>query len=214
MNELPRLIAIVDLDYCGNLERWYELLQEIDRGGYGSRLQVQLRAKNRLVAQDQAIFEKARELFKSDTPLILNGDTRSAIQYHFDGVHWPEIEIAGESASDSELATVSASIHSDELLDVAPQKGVTQFVFASVFRSDWKTVEPQGLESLRTVAQKSAIPVYALGGVTVDKCASCIESGARGVAALSSICAAKRPRKTIDGYLNVLGDPTCPDRCS
>ena len=204
MNYLPRLIAIIDLEYCGSLDRWFKVLRDIDGGEYGSYLQVHVRAKNHPASESHEIFARARDLFRSDTPLILNGATRTALQYRFNGVHWPEVRISGEGTQGMELDTVSASIHGDELVDSAIRKGVNQLVFAPIFQPDWKNARPRGLKSLQTLAHKSTVPIYALGGVTPGNCGSCLASGAHGVAALSSICASEHPCEVVDSYLAVL----------
>jgi thiamine-phosphate pyrophosphorylase len=44
---------------------------------------------------------------------------------------------------------------------------------------------PLGLETLRDVAARVSIPLYALGGITVKRVRSCLEAGATGIAGIA-----------------------------
>ena len=43
---------------------------------------------------------------------------------------------------------------------------------------------PLGLDALREVSSRMAIPVFALGGITVDCVAACLQNGAAGIAGI------------------------------
>ena len=54
------------------------------------------------------------------------------------------------------------------------------------------------------------VPVYALGGITPGRAASCIEVGAWGVAVLSGILAESDTRRAAGAYLAALRNPSRP----
>ena len=60
-------------------------------------------------------------------------------------------------------------------------------IFSPIFDTPSKRAfgAPQGLKKLEAVCKASSLPVYALGGVTIENAKSCMDCGAYGIAALS-----------------------------
>jgi thiamine monophosphate synthase len=61
---------------------------------------------------------------------------------------------------------------------------------------------PLGCEQLRTICQAVTIPVYAIGGITVDRCGEVLAAGAKGVAVASGLLPVIGQQTAA--YLNVL----------
>jgi thiamine-phosphate pyrophosphorylase len=83
---------------------------------------------------------------------------------------------------------ISISCHTLEEVKQARKKQVDAILFAPIFQ---KSVTGQqiaaglGLEQLHTACTAaSPIPVYALGGVTLENAHSCLEAGAAGIAGI------------------------------
>jgi thiamine-phosphate pyrophosphorylase len=83
---------------------------------------------------------------------------------------------------------VTISCHTLEDIARARQNGATAILFAPVFE---KVVDGQvvtaglGLDRLSAACNAALpIPVYALGGVTVDNASSCVRAGAAGIAGI------------------------------
>lgn len=78
----------------------------------------------------------------------------------------------------------------NELADA--KKEHTPFIFASnIFETSCKPgVKAKGLHFLKEVCAEFRNPVYALGGITPENAASCLEAGAVGVA-VRSLCMAE-----------------------
>jgi thiamine-phosphate pyrophosphorylase len=81
---------------------------------------------------------------------------------------------------------VGVSCHSIEAARVAERGGADYIFFGPVFATPSKEAfgPPQGTERLREVCASVKIPVLAIGGVTLENAASCVETGAAGVAAI------------------------------
>jgi thiamine-phosphate pyrophosphorylase len=115
-----------------------------------------------------------------------------------DGVHLPsddvspaEVRAAWNRApgafarrNPSPALAIAVSCHSPQEVARAAANAATFAVFAPVFeKSAAPGARPLGLEALRQ-ACRAPIPVLALGGVTVENAASCLEAGAAGIAAI------------------------------
>ena len=81
---------------------------------------------------------------------------------------------------------VGASCHSLEGTTRAASDGADYVFFGQVFATPSKLAfgEPQGLARLRMVCRATAIPVFAIGGITKENARACIDAGASGLAAI------------------------------
>src|SRR6185295_14658557 len=120
-----------------------------------------------------------------------------------DGAHWPEARIPA-SATAPTLAWRTAAVHSSEAAVRAERAGATAVVFGSVYEPGSKPGSAAGIEALREAVAATALPVYAIGGITPERVAGCIAAGASGVAVVSGVLGAQAPGTAIDGYLAAL----------
>jgi thiamine-phosphate pyrophosphorylase len=134
------------------------------------------------------------------TAMLLNSRTDIALASHTDGVHLrsddvsPEdVRIAwkleGQACGAGALArepsprepVIGVSCHSPEEVAQAAANRATFAVFGPVFQK--KDSTPVGLGIL-THACRTNIPVFALGGVTVQNAVACLHAGAAGIAGI------------------------------
>jgi thiamine-phosphate pyrophosphorylase len=82
-----------------------------------------------------------------------------------------------------EAAIIGRSVHS---VDEVHRHGDADYLmFGSVFATESKPGgAATGLEALREATIASHVPVVAIGGITAETAAACIEAGARGLAAI------------------------------
>ena len=82
---------------------------------------------------------------------------------------------------------IGVSTHSREEVLAARDQGADFVVFGPVFETESKLAfgAPQGLEKLRAVTSDAgSFPVLAIGGISLENMHSCLDAGARGVAAI------------------------------
>ena len=198
----PRLHVVADLGYIGSLSAWLRLLAELDAVAVSHRFAVQVRARGLTGAEFVAAARNARQAAK-EVLLVLNGDHELATALGFDGVHWPEAAIPAAPVADP-LAIRSAAVHTLAAVRRAEAAGATAAIFSPVFASRWKQTHGGGLPALQAAAAATKLPVYALGGVTPERCAACIQAGAAGVAALSPIADAADRGVAVGQYMAAL----------
>ena len=81
---------------------------------------------------------------------------------------------------------VGVSCHSLEEALAAQAAGADYILLGPIFATPSKLPygPPLGLAKLREVTSQVSIPVFALGGITIDRVALCLENGAAGIAGI------------------------------
>jgi thiamine-phosphate pyrophosphorylase len=81
---------------------------------------------------------------------------------------------------------IGVSCHSIEAAKAAERGGASYLFFGPVFATPSKAAYgvPQGLKRLAEVCRAVALPVLAIGGITLENAADCVSAGASGVAAI------------------------------
>jgi thiamine-phosphate pyrophosphorylase len=131
------------------------------------------------------------------TALLINSHVDVALATAADGVHLPassvspvEVRRIWDSSSrhaatpDTPGAVISVACHESTDLRGAETAGADLALFAPVFeKKDAPNTHPAGLDALRRACQ-DRIPVFALGGVTLENAAACLKAGASGIAGI------------------------------
>jgi thiamine-phosphate pyrophosphorylase len=126
--------------------------------------------------------------------LLINSRIDVALACEAHGVHLPTNDLnAGEARAlwgraSRSACVIGVSAHSVEEIALAESHGADFAVFAPVFEKAG-AINPDGLEQLQQVCRRSstavpAMPVLALGGVTVQNAQRCVAAGAAGVAGI------------------------------
>jgi len=132
------------------------------------------------------------------TKVLVNGRADIALAVGAEGVHLPasgaltpgEV-LALFAASGRTSPVISVACHSIPDIEAAREAGATMALFAPVFGKSLSSTESDkslpgvGLGELRKACRAAgSMPVFALGGVTSENAASCIDEGAAGIAAI------------------------------
>jgi thiamine-phosphate pyrophosphorylase len=133
---------------------------------------------------------------KLETRLLVNSRTDVALAVEADGVH-----LRGDDISPREVVAIQSiargnlqqgtrnlltavSCHSVEDVSRAEHEGATFAVLAPIFgKLVTGPVPALGLEALK-IACQGKLPVFALGGVSLENTRACIDAGATGIAAI------------------------------
>jgi thiamine-phosphate pyrophosphorylase len=181
--------------------RRIHLLDKIAEAAHAGIDYIQLREKDLSARHLESLARKAisaiRQARNLTTALLINSRTDMALAVEADGVHLPATDVspqevrqiwkcgAGAPARDSpRKPVISVSCHSPEEVAQAAEHEASIALFAPVFeKKDVPGIIPTGLNALRQACH-TKIHVLALGGITLQNAASCLEAGATGVAAI------------------------------
>jgi thiamine-phosphate pyrophosphorylase len=181
------------------LERQAALLREASRWAAEGIDFIQLREKDLPEADIAGLAHKILQVIAqttSPTRLLINSHPDIAITTGAHGVHLTSHPDEFTSAQVRSLYTlaglplpiVSVSCHTLDDVRNANKSRVDAVLFAPVFEKvvpDHESVPGQGLERLHAACiTASPVPVFALGGVTLDNASSCQQAGAAGIAGI------------------------------
>ncbi|MFL6235775.1 MAG: thiamine phosphate synthase [Thermoanaerobaculia bacterium] len=162
-----------------------EWLGALGRAGIGA---VQIREKD---LDDRDLYDLAR-LARTALPpparLLVNGRLDVALAAGADGVHLPADGVpvralrARFGRFDGRNVLIGRSTHTVEEVERARDEGADYVTFGPVFATPGKG-PPVGLEGLARAAA-AGVPVFALGGVTLERFGDLAGAGAAGVAAI------------------------------
>ena len=155
---------------------------------------VQLRERD-LPTRELLLLAQGIRLITSPraVPLIINDRVDLMLALNLDGVHLRAnslpVSVARRLVGPDRL--IGISTHSLAEVHAAERDGADYVVFGPIFDTPSKRQfgSPVGLEQLAEVRRLSAIPVFAIGGVTRVSVPDVLRAGAHGVAVIGSILA-------------------------
>ncbi len=156
---------------------------------------IQLREKDlHTRALEELALKAMAALGGSATKLLINSRTDVALACGAQGVHLPAHDLAASEVrsifarADRSEPVIGVSAHSSSEVALAEAHGASFAVFGPVFAKNG-SANREGLEQLRrichrTEAAQPPMPVWALGGITLENAQQCVTAGAAGIAAI------------------------------
>ena len=171
-----------------------DLIAKVAEGARAGVDYIQLREKDLSTRELEMLAREVVAIVRQNsslTRLLINSRTDVALAAGADGVHLRADDVGpreARQAAHRPLTTdhflVAASCHSNEDVICADSEGADFAVFAPVFgKNNAPGIQPTGLAALHE-ACRAKIPVLALGGVTMENAAACLDAGAAGVAGI------------------------------
>jgi thiamine-phosphate pyrophosphorylase len=199
----PLLCYVTDrrsLPDVESTDQWKALLSKIGAAAEAGVDWIQIREKD-LSGRDCSLLtrEALRHAARfsagkaTATRVLVNDRLDVALAERANGVHLGEkslplaetMRLVGNHGELNDFL-IGVSCHSLEAARAAASGGADYLFFGPVFATPSKASfgEPQGLERLAEVCSEVAIPVLAIGGITVVNAAECLDAGASGIAAI------------------------------
>ncbi|MEJ2313183.1 MAG: thiamine phosphate synthase [Nitrospirota bacterium] len=169
---------------------------------------VQLREKD-LGTRDllRLAYEMRQLTLKYDARLFINDRVDIAIAVDADGVQLTQKSMPPFAARRlSSRLIIGVSTHSLEEALKAQRSGADFITLGPVFATPSKAKygEPLGVENFREIAKQVRVPVFAIGGITLENLSEVTSAGASGVAVISSVLGAKSIRSTAGKFIRSL----------
>ena len=190
LDPLPALLVLTDrvqAERAGH--RLHDLVAMID----GSREVALVFREKDLVGEERASLGRrlAAAARGAGIRFVVASDADLARELDADGVHLAE-------SDDAEVGpglTVGRSCHDMDSVRRAIEDSVAYVTVSPVFETTSKPGygPALGIAGLEQIVCGTGLPVYALGGVTVDRARACVDAGAVGVAVMGAVMGADDP---------------------
>jgi thiamine-phosphate pyrophosphorylase len=189
--------------------RGRDLLWVLERALEAGVRAVQLREKDLSGKDLFQLADKTRELCdRYGAQLFVNDRVDVALAVDAAGVQLGKTSIPIEAARIllGPRKLIGFSAHSLEESRVAQQGGTDFVLFGPVYFTASKAQYgmPQGLEALKKIVEKIAVPVYAIGGIKTASIIDARRTGAKGVALISAIIGANDPKGAAASMMELL----------
>ncbi len=191
--ETAQLCVLVSTHLCRA-----SLAGTVREAAAGGAQVIQLREKN---IDDRTLLERARDVRavtrKAGVLFILNDRPDLARLAQADGVHLGQQDLSVREARRivGPDAIIGVSTHNLAQLRQAIVDGAGYVGVGPTFPSSTKEFEQfAGLDFTRAAAAETALPAFAIGGITVENVAAVLAAGARRVAVSAAVCQADDPR--------------------
>ena len=168
-------------------------LLELTESAIGAGLRVfQYRDKTRSQRDQYPIALALANLAKrSGATFLINDDIDLALVVEAHGVHLgqDDFPVAEARRILGRKMLIGCSAHTVEQATAAEADGADYLGVGPIYESTTKMARPAlGCDQLRVICRAVKIPVYAIGGITVDRCGDVLAAGAKGVAVASGLC--------------------------
>lgn len=196
--ELPCLCLVADTSVISP----GELAPRVSAAVAGGVGLVQLRAKELPGGQMLSLTEKLKRAVDGRAVLLVNERVDVAVAASADGVQLGEeaLPVATARRLLSGGALIGRSVHSVEGAEDASAAGADFLLVGTMFATgSHPGAVPAGPGLMREVARlmslsKVNVPLFGIGGITVDNLAGVVAAGASGVAVIRSILSAPDPQ--------------------
>ena len=149
-----------------------------------------------------------------DVLFVVNDRCDLALAVDADGVHLGQgdlpLTLARKVMGPNKL--IGISTHNPEQIAAATAGGPDYLGFGPIFKPSSKVDHDPvvGVEGLRAIRTLTALPIFAIGGITVKSVEDVLRAGADGVAVISAILKAPDVSQAVNDFVSRISIPTSP----
>ncbi len=199
-----KLYAITDSSCCKPV-RLFDIIAELLDVGVRA---IQLREKELSeIALGRLAKPIAERCKRYEARLFINTSVRVAIDVGAAGVHLPVSACSVEAIkAETYPLCVGCSVHNFAEAKKRASEGTDFVTYSPIYPTQSKPGygPPVGTASLTKLVGRIPLPIFALGGVTPERIAECMDAGASGIAVMSGLIPPKGAAAQGLLYLNAL----------
>ena len=179
---------------------------------------VQLRIKEQSTSAAQRQIREALAIAADydDCQMIINDYWREAINLGATWLHLGQEDLAGADRVAIRAAGIKLGIstHSPEELATALQAQPDYLALGPICPTTLKQMpwSPQGLARISEWKTRCAVPLVAIGGITLERAAAVLEAGADAIAVVSDVLGAANPEDRVCAWLDLFRAAAPPIR--
>ena len=205
---LPPLYVVTDRHQVGEGKFLETLSQMMSCSGF----MLQLREKDLPTRGLLSLAQTVRSLAAlHHVPLLINDRLDVSMAVGAAGVHLRSDSLPVKQARQclGPDTLIGVSVHSVEETRSCEDAGADFVVLGPIFDTPSKRSygTPLGLQAVKDARATCRIPIYAIGGITLDRVEAVKEAGAYGVAVISAIWRTQYPSEAVKYFTTRLGVP-------
>ncbi len=202
--EAAKFYVVLDSSVTDFKELFRVLKESVD-AGVGI---IQLRSKDGSADEILAFCQSSAKYVKGKALFIVNDRVDLAAASEADGVHLGQEDIPLWQARKllGPLKIIGVSCQTIAQARQAEKDGADYIGFGSVFKTKTKPERnPMDAKLISLVAKEIQIPVFFIGGITLENVGQVLQNGAKRIAVTRAICQAEDVKGTIKIFLKGLG---------
>jgi len=165
---------------------------------------VQYRSKTSKMESLLEEIKAIKKICEGKAVFIINDIVGAALSVDADGVHVGQGDMPHETARKllGKRKTIGVTVHDLKEAALAEKKGADYLGVSPIFRTTTKddAGAPCGIELIKEIKKNCAIPVTAIGGITLDNVKEVVDAGADAVCAISAVVTKDDVRKEIEKF--------------
>lgn len=184
-----KLIAVTNDEH--SVERLVSIISQIkDEVDY-----IHIREKSKTARQLMELIDLLKQNSVPLEKMVIHDRLDVALLSNIRNIHMPShgLPISQVRARFPHLR-IGCSVHSVEEAKQAEADGADYVLYGHCYETNCKKgIAPNGIERLQIIQQTLEIPVFAIGGITMDRVSQLQQLGTEAIAVMSSIFSAPNP---------------------
>lgn len=122
-------------------------------------------------------------------------------------IHLPYKLFVENNENIKDFSTIGVSVHSVSEAETAEKLGASYLIAGHIFTTDCKKgLEPRGLEYLSDISKAVKIPVLGIGGISLERLPSVLQTGAAGACVMSHFMNCDNPENEVSAFKKFAND--------